>query len=60
MFGDTEFKPIVDWAQTELHIDLAICATDSHVPRDENVIQFVKERVRAVQSETSFDRYPNN
>ena len=28
------------------------------MPRAENTIRFVKERVRGVQSETSFDRYP--
>ena len=58
MFWDRAFKPIVDWAQSSLHINLVTCATDSHVPRAENAIQFVKERVRAVQSETPFDRYP--
>ena len=58
MFGDGAFKPIVNWARTELHVDLVTCAADSHVPRAENAIQFVKERVRSVQSETPFDRYP--
>ena len=58
MFGDGAFKPIIDWAQTELHVDLVTCAADSHVPRAENAIQFVKERVRSVQSETPFKRYP--
>ena len=57
MFRDGVFKPIVDWAQTELHVDLVACATDSHVPRAENAIRFVKERVRSVQSKTPFDRY---
>ena len=28
------------------------------MPRAENAIQFVKERVRAIQSEIPFDRYP--
>ena len=41
-----------------MHIDLVTCAADSHVPRAENVIRFVKERLRAIQSETPFDRYP--
>ena len=58
MFGDGAFTYIVDWAQTELHIDLVTCAANSHVPRAENAIQFAKERVRSVQSETPFDRYP--
>ena len=58
MFRDWVFRPIVDWAQTELHIDLVTCATNSHVHRAENAIQFVKERVRAIQSETPFDRHP--
>ena len=58
MFGDGAFKPIVDWARTELHVDLVTCAADSHVPRVENTIRFVKERVRLVQSETPFNQYP--
>ena len=58
MFGDGAFKPIVNWAQTELHVDLVTCAADSHVPRAENTIRFVKERVRSVKSETPFNRYP--
>ena len=55
MFGDREFKSIVNWAQTELHVDLVTCAANSHVPRAENAIRFVKERVRSVQSETPFN-----
>ena len=51
MFGDGAFKPIVDWAQSERHIDLVTCAANSHVPRAVNAI-----RMRAVQSETPFDR----
>ena len=58
MFGDGEFDPLVDWVQSELHIDLVTCAADSHVPRAENAIRFVKERLRAIQSETPLDRYP--
>ena len=59
MFGDREFEPLFDWEQSELHIDLVICTADSHVPRAKNTIRFVKERLRAIQSETPFDRYPN-
>ena len=58
MIGDGAFKPIVNLAQTELYVDLVACAADSNLPRAENAIQFVKERMRAVQSETPFDRYP--
>ena len=58
MFGDRAFKPIVDWAHTELHVDLVTCAADSYLPRAENAIRFVKERLRAIQSKTPFDRYP--
>ena len=58
MFGDEEFEPLVNWVQSKLHIDLVTCAADSHVLRAENAIRFVKERVRAIQSETPFDRYP--
>ena len=38
MFGDGSLKPIVNWAQTELHVDLVTCAANSHVPRAENAI----------------------
>ena len=58
MFGDRAFKLIVNWAQSELHIDLVICAPNSHVPRAKNAIRFVKKKLRAIQSETPFDRYP--
>ena len=58
MFGDGAFEPLTDWARIELHVDLVTCAADSHVPRAENAIQFVKERVRLVQSETPFNQYP--
>ena len=44
MFGDGEFEPLVKWVQSDLQIDLVTCAADSHVPRAENTIQFVKER----------------
>ena len=59
MFGDGEFKPLVDWVQSELNIDLVTCATNSHVPRAENTIRFVKERLRAIQSETPFEGFTN-
>ena len=58
MFGDEEFEPLVNWVQSELHIDLVTCAADSHVTRAENAIRFIKDRLRAIQSETPFDRYP--
>ena len=58
MFGDREIEPLVDWVISELHIDLVTCPADLHVPRAENSIQFVKERLRSIQSKTPFDRYP--
>ena len=58
MFRDEEFEPLVDWVQSELHIHLVTCSVDSYVPRAMNAIRFVKERLRAIQSETPFDRYP--
>ena len=58
MFGDRDFEPLVDWVQNELHINLVSRAVDSHVPRAKNATRFVKKRVRAIQSETPFDRYP--
>ena len=42
----------------ELHINLTTCAADSHVPRAENAIRFVKERLRSIQCETPFKNYP--
>ena len=42
----------------ELDIVLASCDADSHVPRAENAIKFVKERVRCVQSELPFRKLP--
>ena len=42
----------------ELKVDLVVCTPESHVPRAENAIRFVKERVRSIQSETPFTRYP--
>ena len=44
--------------RSELNIDLTTCATDSHVPRVENAIRFVKERLRSIQCETPFKKYP--
>ena len=58
IFGEGEFEPLVDWVQSELHKNLITCATDSHIPIAENAIRFVKERLRAIQSETPFDRSP--
>ena len=53
-FGDNAFKHLIKWAQSDLHIDLIPCAADQHVPRAENAIMFVKERLRSIQSETPF------
>ena len=58
MFGDRMFEPLIDWARIELKVDLVTCAPESHVLREENTIRFVKERVRSIQSETPFKRYP--
>ena len=49
--------------QLSVTVNLIACnmdtyAADSHVPRVENVISFVKERLRSIQSETPFDKYP--
>ena len=58
MFGDREFDLVVNWVRSDLHIDLVTCAANSHVPRAENAIRFLKKRIRAIQCETPFDRYP--
>ena len=39
-------------------MDLVTCAADSHVLRTENAIRFVKKRLRSIQSETPFTKYP--
>ena len=39
-------------------MDLVTYAADSHVPRAENAIRFVKKRLRSIQSETQFTKYP--
>ena len=41
--GDIAFKPMKKWVKDELDITLTICDADSHVPRAENAIKFVKE-----------------
>ena len=43
--GDGEFDHLKDWMRGKLHINLDTCAADSHVPRAENAIRFVKERL---------------
>ena len=42
---------------SELHINLTTCAVDSHVPRAENAIRFVKGRLRSIQCKTLFNKY---
>jgi len=49
---------MIDWMRQELHIDLTTCAADSHVPRVENAIRFVTERVGFIQSKPPFTKYP--
>ena len=58
MIGDGMFEPLTDWARIELQVDLVTCAPELHVPRAENAIRFIKERVRLVQSKTPFKQYP--
>ena len=58
MFVEQEFDSVIEWVRNELHIDIVTYAAKSHVPRAENAIMFVKERIRAFQCETPFDRYP--
>ena len=56
--GDLAFDPMKKWVKDELNITLTTCDTDSHVPRAENAIKFVKERVRCIQSETGYTKFP--
>ena len=53
-FCNDVFDYLKDWMRSELRIDLDRCAADSHVPRAENTIKFVKERLRSIQCETLF------
>ena len=46
------------WIKDELNVTPTTCDADSHVPRAENAIKFVKERVRCIQSELDFTKYP--
>ena len=57
-FGNGEFDSLKDWMRSELQINLDTCAPNSHVPRAENAIRFVKERLRSIQCETPFEKYP--
>ena len=57
-FGDNEFDSSKDWLRGEPKINLDTCVPDSHVPRAENAIRFVKERLRSIQYKTPFDKYP--
>ena len=41
----------------DLHVDLTTCAADLHVPRAENLIKYVKERIRCIKCETPFTKY---
>ena len=41
--GDLTFEPMKKWVKDELNITLTTCDTDSHVPRAENAIKFIKE-----------------
>jgi len=44
-FGDDEFDHLKDWMRNELHIDLDICAADSHVLRAELVISVEYQKI---------------
>ena len=57
-FSGGEFDHLNDWIKGELHIGLDTCAVDSQVPRAESAIRFVKERLRSIQCETPFHKYP--
>ena len=46
--GDLAFEPMKQWVKDELNVTLTTCDADSHVPRAENAIKFVKEQVRCI------------
>ena len=57
-FADGAFRIMIILMKQELQVDLTTCTGDPHVPRAENAIRFAKERVRCIQSESPFKRYP--
>ena len=57
-FGDGVFKHLTNWTKSEPHIDLVACAADLHVSRAKNTIRYVKKRLRSIQSEMPFTKYP--
>ena len=57
-FGDVAFEHRTDWMRNKLHITLTICAANSYVPRAENAIRFVKERLKSIQYEIPIKKYP--
>ena len=40
------------------HVDLTNYTADLHVLQAENAIRFIKERIRCIQSETQFTKFP--
>ena len=56
-FGARTFEPLVTWMRQDLHVDLTTCAADLYVPRVENVIRLVKERIVCIQCETLFTKF---
>ena len=57
-FENGALKYPIKWTRSKLQINLVTCAADSHVPRAQNSIRFVKGRLRNIQSETLFTKYP--
>ena len=55
-FVDSAFEYLTKWARNELHIDLVTHTAGSHVPRAENKIKFVKEKLMSIQSDTPLPR----
>ena len=58
--GDLAFEPMKQWVKDELNVTLTTCDAGFHVPRAENAIKFVKERVRCIQSEMGFASFIDN
>ena len=57
-FGNGAFQPLVIKMRQDLEVDLTTYAADSYMQRAETAIRFVKERVRFIQSETPFTKFP--
>ena len=60
MHGDNAFEGLTDWLINEHKVQLTLCGAKGHVPRVENAIKLIKERVRCLRHHMPFDALPIN